>query len=58
MFCIHPDQYMNRTDKQRDAAQMLWRELEKVLVKAEDAPAKPSSLTEDEGRVVEAQGRA
>jgi ParB-like nuclease domain len=44
MFCIHPDQYMNRTDAQRNAAQMLWHKLESKMVKAEHPLPLPSSL--------------
>ena len=46
MFCIHPDTEHSRSDKQRNAAQQLRKELEKVMVKAEHPLPMPSSLPE------------
>jgi hypothetical protein len=37
-FCLHPDQYMNRTSEQRNAASQLWEELEVVLVSEAEKP--------------------
>jgi transposase len=37
-FCLHPDQYMNRTPEQRNAASQLWEELEVVLVSEAEKP--------------------
>ena len=37
-FCLHPDQYMNRTPEQRNAAAQLWEELEVVLVNEAEKP--------------------
>ena len=37
-FCLHPDQYMNRTPEQRNAAAQLWEELEVVLVNEAERP--------------------
>ena len=37
-FCLHPDQYMNRTPEQRNAASQLWEELETVLLSEADKP--------------------
>lgn len=46
MFCIHPDTEHSRSDKQRNAAQQLWKKLEKVMVKAEVNRPSPGSLPE------------
>ena len=37
-FCLHPDQYMNRTPEQRNAASQLWEELEVVLLSETEKP--------------------
>jgi IS30 family transposase len=37
-FCLHPDQYMNRTKEQRNAATQLWEKLEVVLVAEDEKP--------------------
>jgi hypothetical protein len=37
-FCLHPDQYMNRTPEQRNAATQLWEKLEVALVSETERP--------------------